>query len=310
MGQGIRALSIILRNLCREDSSLGGIVFTNAAAQEILAAAEAGESLGRITETAKKAREFLIGLSVFANPTETRPEAAAKKHGDGYVLNGRTDYVVLGGLAGHALIPAREDGAEGFSFFLVRPADTGITGSPPVLSLGLHACPAVDLTFSNAPAVRVGNPGAGAALFDRMTDRLSVAAAAMSTGVMKGAFTEAFAYAKARHQGGRAIMDWSEVRMILANMAVHVKNAEMVIARAASAVDGQEPGWAAASRAAALHVQDVACNVTTDGIQVLGGVGYMKDFGQEKRFRDAKHLQALLGMTPMRRLRMIEEMIK
>jgi alkylation response protein AidB-like acyl-CoA dehydrogenase len=309
MGQGVRALSIILRNLCREDSSLGGIVFTNAAAQEILLAAEAGDLLAAINEKTGSVRDFLIGFPAFNNPSEITPSAVAKKQGDGYILDGLANYVVLGGLAASALIPARIEGKDGFSLFLIHPADNGITVSATVHSLGLNACPAVDITFSGASGTLVGAPGQGKPIFDKMTDRLSVAAAAMSAGVMKGSFQEAFDYAKARQQGGREIIGWSEVRMMLANMAVHLKNAEMIVAWAGHAVDTGEPGWQAASRAAAIHVQSVTCDVATDGIQVMGGVGYMKDFGQEKRFRDAKHLQALLGMVPMKRLRFIEEMV-
>ncbi|RJP84560.1 MAG: acyl-CoA dehydrogenase [Desulfobacteraceae bacterium] len=307
MGQGICALSVILRNLCREDSSLGGIVFTNAAAQILMLAAEAGDTLSEITGKAGSVRDFLIAFPVFNNPSEIAPAAVAKKRSDGYKIDGRVDYVVLGGLAAHALIPARIEGVDGFSFFLIDPADSGASVSPPIHSLGLNACPAVDLALSAVRGTLVGAPGQGAAIFDTMTDRLSVAEAAMSAGVMKGSFQEALEYAKARQQGGREIIGWSGLRMILANMAVHLKNAEMIITRAGQAVDAEESGWQACSRAAAIHVQAVACDVTTDGIQVLGGVGYMKDFGQEKRYRDAKHLQALLGMAPMKKLRFIEK---
>lgn len=309
MGQGVRALSIILRNLCREDSSLGGIVFTHAAAQEILLAGEAGDLLAAIVEKTGSVRDFLIGFPAFNNPSEIALSAVAKKQGEAYLLDGRANYVVLGGLAGHFLIPARIEGKDGFSFFLIHPADKGVSVSPPVHSLGLNACPAVDITFSGVSGTLVGAPGQGKPIFDKMTDRLSVAAAAMSAGVMKGSFQEAFDYAKAREQGGRKIIGWSEVRMMLANMAVHLKTSEMIVARAGHAVDMGEPGWQAASRASAIHVQSVACDVATDGIQVMGGVGYMKDFGQEKRFRDAKHLQALLGMAPMKKLRFVEQMM-
>ncbi len=67
------------------------------------------------------------------------------------------------------------------------------------------------------------------------------------------------------------------------------------------------PGWDSCSRAAALLVGEMACDVTTDGIQLLGGVGYMKDFGQEKRFRDARHIQALLGIAPVRKINFLNE---
>lgn len=97
--------------------------------------------------------------------------------------------------------------------------------------------------------------------------------------------------------------------MILSSMAVRAKAAEMLVRRAAAAVDAASPGWALASRAAALQVQEAATEVTCDGIQLLGGNGYMQDYGQEKRFRDAKQLQALLGTAPLRKLRYIRRVV-
>ena len=93
-------------------------------------------------------------------------------------------------------------------------------------------------------------------------------------------------------------------------MAVAVQNAEMIVGMACHVADARIPGWELCTRAAALQVQKSACDLTTDGIQVLGGVGYMKDYGQEKRFRDAKQIQALLGMAPMKKIRYIESMLK
>ena len=92
-------------------------------------------------------------------------------------------------------------------------------------------------------------------------------------------------------------------------MGVKIKNAEMILSAATKAIDDGENGWRACSQAAAIHIQSMACDVTTDGIQVLGGVGYMKDFGQEKRFRDAKHLQALLGLAPLKKIHYFEDHI-
>ena len=192
---------------------------------------------------------------------------------------------------------------------MVDLSSPGIQKSAPVHSLGLHACPAVDLSLQHVEGVLVGAEGSGSLYFEQMADKMHAAAAAMSAGIMKGSFTEAFEYAKGRQQGGREIINWSEVRMILSGMAIAVTNAEMMISRACQSIDNGEKGWQACSRAAAISIAETACQVTTDGIQVLGGVGYMKDFGQEKRFRDAKHIQALLGIAPMKKIRFIEKMI-
>ena len=308
MNQGLSALSVTLDQICQEDSSLGGIIFTTAASQELMFAAGAIAELEKIA-TKTTVKDFLIGLPVFNNPSEIRHLAQARKTGDSYSLSGTMEYMVLGGLAKQALIPASAPGSSRFSYFLVDLEDKGISKSEPILSLGLHACPAVDLTLSNVRGTLIGEEEKGAVYFEKMADRMHVASAAMATGVMKGSFREAFDYSKKRDQGGQKIINWSEVKMLLSNMAIKISNAEMIVERACKAADSQEPRWETRSRAAAIHVQDMACDLTTDGIQILGGVGYMKDFGQEKRFRDAKHIQAFLGITPVKKIRFIENMI-
>ena len=307
MGQRLSALCVTLDNICQEDTSLGGIMFTCAAAHELITIAGNDDKLSQITETAKSVQEFLIAFPVFNNPSEVAHVASATKKGDTYILNGNVEYMVAGNISGHALVPATIAGTNGYSFFLVNLGNDVVSASDPVLSLGLHACPAVDMTFNGAEGILIGEAGKGADYFKAMSDRLHVAAAAMSLGIMKGSLKEALTYAKGRFQGGREIIHWSEMKMIMADMGVKIKNAEMILNTAAKAVDSEENGWQACSRASAIHIQSMACELTTDGIQVLGGVGYMKDFGQEKRFRDAKHIQSLLGMAPLKKINYFDD---
>jgi alkylation response protein AidB-like acyl-CoA dehydrogenase len=309
IGQKMTALCVILYNICREDASMGGILFTHTAAQELLLAAGAGDLLNQIVSDKPDVHDALIAFPVFNNPSEVENMAMVEEKGDDYILSGKVEYVVLGGIAAQALIPGKIHGQAVYSFFLVNLSDAGVHKSGPVHSLGLHACPAVDLSLNNVKGILAGKEGLGADYFEHMADKLHVAAGTMSAGIMKGSFSEAFEYTKGRQQGGREIINWSEVRMILATMALSVTNAEMMISRACQAIDSSEKGWQACSRAAAITIAETATQVTTDGIQLLGGVGYMKDFGQEKRFRDAKHIQALLGIAPLKKIKFIEKMI-
>jgi alkylation response protein AidB-like acyl-CoA dehydrogenase len=309
IGQGISSLCILLENICREDASLGGIMLTNSVAHELFFASNASELLGSIIGDGTRAEGFLIAAPVFNDPTSLMPLVTAGKNGDGYRLKGRLDYLVLGGIAAHAIVPGIREGIDGISFFLVDLKEKGVKISEPVESLGLHACPGVDLVLENARAILVGEEGTGKACFEKMVSKLSVAGAAMALGIMKGAFKEAIDYTQKRSQGGRRIIDWSEMRMILANMAITIKTSEMIVSRACQAMENNESGWEACSRAGAIQVHDMACNLTTDGIQVMGGVGYMKDFGQEKRFRDAKQIQSLFGITPVKKLNYLENIL-
>lgn len=308
-GLGTSELCVLLENICREDASLGGIIFTNTASQDLLLEAGANECLENIVTNARNAYEYLVAFPVFNNPAEVEHVARATKRNGNYTLSGSIEYLVLGGLAESAIIPAKIDTQENYSFFLIDLKSRDIQKSDAIISLGLHACPAVDIVLKKTNGMLIGKENQGKIYFDRMTDKMCAAASAMSLGIMKGALKEALAYCKKREQGGRKIIDWSEVKMLLSNMAVKIKNAELVLSSVCRAIENNETGWEACSKASALHIQDMACEITTDGIQVLGGVGYMKDFGQEKRFRDAKHLQALFGISPMKKINYLDRFV-
>jgi alkylation response protein AidB-like acyl-CoA dehydrogenase len=307
IGQSISALCLILDRICQVDSSLGGIIFTNAFSQEIMLEAKARNTLKKSLTGPKNGHEALIACCPYCNPAEVRKIPKAKKKGAAYVINGELEYLVLGGIAAKALIPARTNGSSSYSFFLIDLADKTVLKSPPVFSLGLHACPAVDLEMNETKGVLIGEESKGQACFLEVSAKMHAAAAAMSLGVMKGSLEEALAYSNERFQGGREIIKWSEIAMIIANMAVKVNVADLCVVQACQAIEKKSPGWDSQSVSAALLLQEMACELTTDGVQVLGGNGYMKDYGQEKRFRDAKQLQALMGIAPHKKLALIRK---
>jgi len=309
MGMGTRALGTLLDPICQVDSSFGVLLFANIFSYELMLAAGWHEEIKAITAANDAPGAFLVACPVFENPTETDIGLQAEKQGDIYRLSGRVDYLVPD-LAPQALVPALIAGQKDVTFFLVDTNAPGLTVGEPVLTLGAHACQGVDITMEGVTAVPVGEEAKGPVYFAKASDRLQTAAAAMALGVMKGSFKEGFDYASRREQGGRTTVNWSEMQMILAEFALRIQMAEMAVAQSTQAVDSGAKGWQQASLAAAVQVGAMACETTTDGIQVMGGVGYMKDFGQEKRFRDARHIQALLGMTHMRKLRFIRQYIK
>jgi alkylation response protein AidB-like acyl-CoA dehydrogenase len=307
VGMGAGALCVVLEELCRQDASLGAIVLTNCLAQEILLNAGNADLLKDRADRADKAGSFLLACPLFNNPSEIRHMAAVIEEDGRFFLSGKLEYLVLGGVAEAAVVPAARVGQESYSYYLIDLSQPSVNIGEPVLSLGLRCCPAVDTEFHRSEAVPVGSSGDGAMLFNRAAAQLHPAAAAISSGIMKGAFDEALSYAGEREQGGRKIGEWSEMQIMLADMAVNIKIADMVVSDACRAVDGKEKGWEQKALAAAIHIQEAAVRVTTDGVQALGGVGYMQDFGQEKRFRDAKHIQACFGLTPMQKLKFFDK---
>lgn len=309
-GQGTTALCLLLKGICRFDASLGGVIFADTLAKELVYRARGFELLSELLPKVGDYTGFLVAFPAYRDPGED-VELVAKREGDGaYSLMGASDYVVLGGLAASAVLPATVEGVEGFSYFFVDLAGKGVQKSAPVLSLGLHACPAVDMTLNGASGTLIGEEGMGAAYLERAAERMHAAAAAMALGVMQGSFEDALLYAKQRRQGGREIVDWTEVRRILARMAVKAKAADMIVNEACRAADANEAGWQLGAKAAALIIPEMACELTADGIQLLGGNGYMEDYGQEKRFRDAEQIRSLLGFAPMRELGLVTRVIE
>ena len=305
IGGSMGTLGVVLDAVCRADSSLGGIIFTNALSQEILLAADARDIAGEIFGGASSAGEFLVAFPSYTHPAYQDGLPEYKRSGRGYTLTGPVELLVLGGIASRAIVPARAGSGRSCSFFLIDLDHKGVQKSRPVFTLGMHACPAVDVRLDRVRARLVGEEGKGDEYFGRVSPAMHVAAAAMNAGIMRGSLDEALAYARERYQGGREIIRWSEISMLLAGMAVKADVAEMCVIQACWALEQGEAGWSSRCTASALHIHEIACETVTDGIQVLGGNGYMKDYGQEKRFRDARQVQALLGSVPARKLDLI-----
>ena len=306
MGMGIRALCHLLRPICRVDASFGGIVFTTTFAYDLLMRAAGLAYSAGLPAGDEDVKAFLIAAPVFDNPSDQAPGVSAHFEHDRYVLTGLTECLALGNIAERGLIPAKICGHPGFSYFHVELDQRSVSIGEPVLSLGMHACPVVDVRFHNATGHLIGEEHRGEAYFQETSNRFLSVVGAMALGVMEGAFGEACTYARKRKQGGKAIMHWSELQMMLSDMALKIKMAEMAVAHSSAAVDEGLTGWRPASLAVAAESSAMACAVTNNGIQVLGGAGYMQDFGQEKRFRDARHIQTLLGAPALKKLRFLK----
>ncbi|VEN74154.1 Acyl-CoA dehydrogenase [Candidatus Desulfarcum epimagneticum] len=307
MGRGIRAFCVLLEKLCMEDASLGGVLFANACSQEILTAAGEGDRLKEMAG-ASRAADFLIAFPCFNHPSQIPHIARAGREKDRYALSGTLEYLVLGSVARWAVIPAVMDGREGFSYFLADLNDPGVEKSEVVLSMGLRSCPAVDAAFDGVPAILAGEPGWGTRHFEAAAPKMILAAAAMSLGVMGGSFREALAYGKKRSQGGRKIVDWTQLQMILADMAIGLEMGKRALESVLRSAEDGEKGWEDSALAVSAAIQRQACDAVSDGVQALGGAGYMSDYGQEKRFRDAMQLQSLLGLAPLKRINFLRRL--
>jgi alkylation response protein AidB-like acyl-CoA dehydrogenase len=298
MGRNLKPLCILLQNISESDASMGAIILANAAAQELMLSAGAENLLAGTISPDMAALDFLIAFPLFSHPDEKMLRVTAKPHNGSYQLTGTAECMILGSMAGRFLLPAYT--SKGYSYFLVDSKADGATVSEPIKNLGLHACPAVDLTLSNADGILIGREDEGALLFSKMLGKMMIAAASVSFGIMRSSYKDAFQYASKRLQGGRKIIEWSELSAMVGQMAMKTRIADMLLQTAIADADNGNLGWAEQGYAAASQILTDSCTVSTLGVQVFGGYGYMRDYLQEKRFRDSRHLQAVFG-TPAKR---------
>ncbi len=228
-------------------------------------------------------------------------QSTARRDGGGYVLNGEKCYVTNGGVADLTLVFAKLDGA--ITAFLLEAGDPGVAAGRKERKLGLRASYTGSVVLADAriPADRLlGEEGGG---FDVAMDffelsRPQVAAAAV--GVARAAFEAATEYARERNAFGKPLLARQGVAFKLAEMAIEIEAARLLVWRAAEAVDRGVDAGLHGSYAKAFAA-DTAMKVTTDAVQVLGGAGVMRDHPVEKWMRDAKVFQIVEGTSEVQR---------
>jgi alkylation response protein AidB-like acyl-CoA dehydrogenase len=308
MGRKLKPLCILLQNISETDASMAGIILANSVSQELLLAAGAERIIVESISQETDVKNFMIAFPLFNHPDEKMLQTTAQSHNGHYQLTGTTEYVVLGSMATRCLIPAKT--SKGYSYFLADLKADGVAVSEPVKSLGLHACAAVDLTLSKVEGILIGKEDDGAMLFSKMQEKMIIAGAAVALGLMKSSYKDALSYASKRLQGGRKIIEWSELSGMLGQMAIKTKIADMLLYKAAEDADAGTSGWAEEGYAAASTILGDACTVSSIGLQVFGGYGYIKDYLQEKRYRDTRHLQAAFGSPGRRAIHFLKQYTK
>lgn len=247
-------------------------------------------------------------LPLYDAPAEWAHQITLTLKGDARVLDGTWTSLPALPTAELTLLPV----GEGDGFALVeldlRKPPPGVFRGEPAVTLGLRACPVGDLTFATVTLPRAAVVAEGAAArdqFERLWSQAGVYMQAIRAAVLAKSYANALAYAKVRSQGGKLIIDHSNVRRMLANLAAASARFDACWRDACTAFTPGaplDPGHTAAFIACAQELPRLA----SDGIQLLGGNGYMEDYGQERLFRDAKMLELVLGRPASRMLALWE----
>ncbi len=224
-----------------------------------------------------------------------------------WVLNGAKQFVTNGQRAGVAIVFAMTDpeaGKRGISAFLV-PTDTpGFIVGKPEKKMGIRASDTCPITFENCAIPEenlLGNRGEGLkiALSNLEGGRIGIAAQAL--GIARAAFDKARRYAGERVQFGKPIAEHQAIQQKLADMAVQINAARLLVHHAAKLRTAGLPCLSEASQAK-LFASEMAERVCSDAIQIHGGYGYLVDYEVERHYRDARITQIYEGTSEVQRM--------
>ena len=224
-----------------------------------------------------------------------------------YTLNGTKAFITNGGIADIYLIFAntrKDGGIRGLTAFIV-PRDTpGFKVGKKENKMGIRPSNTCELILEDVVVPeenRVGREGQGFRIAMNTLDSARPFVGAVAVGLAQAALDEAVAYAKERHQFGQPIASFEMIQAMIADMAMKVDAARLLVYRACWMRD-QGMTFTKEAAMAKCYAADTAMEVTTNAIQIMGGYGYSKEYPAEKRMRDAKIMQIYEGTNQIQRL--------
>ena len=242
-------------------------------------------------------------------------QTTAVKDGDDYILNGTKIFITNAGKADVYVIFAMTDktkGTHGISAFIVEKGMPGFTVGQHEKKLGIRGSATSELIFNNVRLSKdhlLGQEGKGFKIAMMTLDGGRIGIAAQALGIAQGAIDETVPYVKARKQFGRSIAKFQNTQFQLADMQVKTDAARWLVYDAAMKKEKGLPYSVEAAKAK-LFAAEVAMEVTTKAIQLMGGYGYTRDYPVERMFRDAKITEIYEGTSEVQRMVISGAMLK
>ncbi len=233
---------------------------------------------------------------------------SAIKEGDRYILNGSKCFITNGGYADIYVVFAVTDpnrGARTLTPFIVEKDFAGVNPGKKEKKMGIRGSNTSEVFFENVEVPeenRIGKEGSGFRTAMQTFDMSRPMIGALSVGLARAAYETAVDYTKNRVQFGKPIIQQQAVSFMLADMAMKIEAARGLVWKAAYLAGKKEKRISANSAMAKAYAGDVAMEVTTDVVQVMGGYGYIRDYPVEKYMRDAKIMQIYEGTNQVQRL--------
>ena len=236
----------------------------------------------------------------------------ATRDGDEYVINGTKRFITGGGIADLTVVFARESDSDGWgdvSAFVVPNDAEGFSQIKKWDKMGIRASHTADLAFDEVrvpadhrlgPADPDFRSGGRGALGTLAATRPWIGAFAV--GLARAAFEYAADYARERKTFSKPLIEHQGVGFMLADMDIAIDAARLLTWRAGEMASKNEPFELEEASKAKTFASDMAMKVTTDAVQVCGGVGFMRDMPLEKWMRDAKIFQIFEGANQIQRM--------
>ena len=240
----------------------------------------------------------------------------AVRDGDSYVLNGVKRWITNAGVCEFYTVFAVTDPdarSKGISAFVVEKSDEGVSFGAPEKKLGIKGSPTREVYLDNVriPASRHDRrPGHRLRHRDATLDHTRVTIAAQALGIAQGALDYALGYVQERKQFGKAIAEFQGLQFMLADMGMKLEAARQLTYAAAARSERGDADLTYFGAAAKCFASDVAMEVTTDAVQLLGGYGYTHDYPVERMMRDAKITQIYEGTNQVQRIVMARQLLK
>ncbi|HVK34945.1 MAG TPA: acyl-CoA dehydrogenase family protein [Microlunatus sp.] len=239
----------------------------------------------------------------------------AVRDGDDWVINGTKRWITNAGVSDLYTVFAVTDPAQrskGISAFVVEKSDDGVSFGAPEKKLGIKGSPTREVYFDNVriPGDRlIGAEGTGFGTAMKTLDHTRVTIAAQAVGIAQGALDYALGYVKERQQFGKAIAEFQGLQFMLADMGMKLEAARQLTYVAAAKSERGDADLTYFGAAAKCFASDVAMEITTDAVQLLGGYGYTRDYPVERMMRDAKITQIYEGTNQVQRIVMARQLL-
>jgi butyryl-CoA dehydrogenase len=234
-------------------------------------------------------------------------ESTATRKGNGYVLNGNKVFVTNGGISGINLILARvhpADKGKGLTIFIVETNRKGLDKGPPEDLMGMRGNPVCPISLNDCRVPNeniLGREGEGTriALSSLSGGRIGIGAQAL--GIAQASLDVSLKYARERYQFGKRLLDFEAIQRYLADMAIRIEGARLLIYRASNLKD-RGLDYARESAMAKLYASEAAVEAARIGVQIHGGYGYTKAYPIERYYRDAKVCEIYEGTSEIQRM--------